>query len=80
MVSVIGPKGAIRDRPLSGGAIYIGWQTWSWLASPSARRIVQMRRPRDGTVSRLWHSVKLAEHFVHGVDDRLWLLQLNLVT
>jgi hypothetical protein len=31
-------------------------------------------------VSRLRPSMKLAEHFVHGVDDRLRLIQLNLVT
>jgi len=31
-------------------------------------------------VSRLRPGVKLAEHFVHGVDDRLGLIQLNLVT
>jgi len=31
-------------------------------------------------VSRLRRSVELAEHFVHGVDDRLRLIQLNLVT
>ena len=31
-------------------------------------------------VSRLHPSMKLAEHFVHGVDDRLRLTQPNLVT
>jgi hypothetical protein len=31
-------------------------------------------------VSRLRPGVELAEHFVNGVDDRLRLIQLNLVT
>lgn len=31
-------------------------------------------------VSRLRPGVELAEHVVHGVDDRLGLIQLNLVT
>ena len=31
-------------------------------------------------VSRLRPDVELAEHFVHGVDDRLRLVQLNMVT
>jgi hypothetical protein len=31
-------------------------------------------------VSRLRAGVELAEHFVHGVDDRLRFIQLNLVT
>ena len=35
----------------------------------------------DGAiVSRLRTGAKLAEHLVHGVDDLLWLIQLNLVT
>jgi hypothetical protein len=35
----------------------------------------------DGAVvSRLRSSVKLAQHFIHGVDDRLRLIQLNVVT
>lgn len=35
----------------------------------------------DGAiVSRLRAGAKLAEHIVHGVDDRLWLIQLNRVT
>jgi hypothetical protein len=31
-------------------------------------------------VSRLRPGLKLAEHLLHGVDDRLWLIQLNLVS
>ena len=33
-----------------------------------------------GGVSRLRTRVKQTEHFVHGVDDRLRLVQLNVVT
>jgi hypothetical protein len=39
------------------------------------RQVMAGQRP-----SRLRPSVKLAKHFVHGVDDRLRLVQLNLVT
>jgi hypothetical protein len=40
----------------------------------------QLPRQPAQIVSRLRPGVKLAEHFVHGVDDRLRLIQLNRVT
>jgi hypothetical protein len=41
-----------------------------WPLPGRAAQIVSMRRP----------GVELAKHFVHGVDDRLRLIQLNMVT
>ena len=47
--------------------------------SPSATTRT-MRDAGDRTVSRLRVAVNLAQHFVDGVDDRLRLIQLNVVT
>jgi hypothetical protein len=41
-----------------------------WRLPWRSEQIVSRRRP----------GVELAEHFVHGVDDRLRLIQLNRVT
>jgi hypothetical protein len=76
---VVGRRSVDLDVDLKVDHDAIRLKQWLSLTPTRQPAMALSGRPAQ-IVSRLRPGVKLAENFVHGVDDRLRLVQLNMVT